>query len=498
MTFRHLMALLLIGAASGSSAAEAPRRGEVVAALREAAEFFHGSVARHGGYVYLQSADLTLREAEGTTGESTVWVQPPGTPAVGEALLDAYAATGDEVHLTAARGAGRALVLGQLQSGGWTYSIEFDPDKRKAFAYRLGLDGKPSPELVSAKDRGLNGGWEVWKRRKYGSNVTTFDDEVTQAATRFLVRLDRTLGSKDAAVHDAAEFALSSVLTVQYPNGGWSANYDRRQDLPPSEADYPIKAASISETWPRTWPKDFTGCYVTNDDLAADMIDTLLQAHDAYGDERYLAAAKRTGDFVLLAQLPEPQPAWAQQYDREMRPCWSRAFEPPAVSGRESQFILAARMRLHEATGEAKYLEPVPRAIAYLKRSRLADGRLARFYELGTDRPIYFTREGGKHVMTYEDDRIATGYGYIVDSALDGLEAEYARLKEGRPAATPGADDLAADVRRVLDSQDDRGAWVQPGRLKHHKVEPPGGVIDSAAFAANVRTLCRYLEAIAE
>jgi len=495
MALRLLTALFVLSAVV--QAAE-PSREEVVAALRKATGFFHGSVARHGGYVYLQSADLSVREAEGTTGESTMWVQPPGTPAVGEAFLDAYEATGDKLHLDAARDAGRALVLGQLQSGGWYYSIDFDPETRKKFAYRLDLDGKPRPEVVPAKDRARNGGWDVWKKRKYESNQSTFDDDVTQAATRFLVRLDETLEFEDADVHDAALFALSSILNTQYPNGGWSANYDQRQDVPPSEADYPVKPAAYPESWPRTWPKGFTGCYVTNDDLMADMIASLLQAHEVYGDRRYLDAAKRTGDFLILAQMPDPQPAWAQQYDKEMHPCWSRAFEPAAVSGRESQFILAALMRLSEVTGEAKYLEPVPRALAYFKRSRLPDGRLARFYELKTNRPLYFTRRNGKHEMTYEDDRIATGYGYVVDSELDILEAEYARLKTGRPAAKPDLAKLAGDARKVIDSLDDRGAWVQPGRLKHHKVDPAGGVIDSATFAGNVAVLCRYLESATE
>ena len=100
MALRLFPALLLLSTAAGQAAE--PSRHEVVTALRKATEFFHGSVARHGGYVYLQSADLSLREAEGTTGESTVWVQPPGTPAVGEAFLDAYEATGETLHLDAA------------------------------------------------------------------------------------------------------------------------------------------------------------------------------------------------------------------------------------------------------------------------------------------------------------------------------------------------------------------------------------------------------------
>ena len=50
-----------------------------------------------------------------------------------------------------------------------------------------------------------------------------------------------------------------------------------------------------------------------------------------------LAAAKRGGDFLLLAQMPEPQPAWCQQYHPDMHPVWARKFEPPAIACSESE-----------------------------------------------------------------------------------------------------------------------------------------------------------------
>ena len=50
--------------------------------------------------------------------------------------------------------------------------------------------------------------------------------------------------------------------------------------------------------------------------------------------------------FLLLAQLPEPQPGWAQQYNIEMEPEWARKFEPPAVTGGESQKVIATLLTL--------------------------------------------------------------------------------------------------------------------------------------------------------
>ena len=62
-----------------------------------------------------------------------------------------------------------------------------------------------------------------------------------------------------------------------------------------------------------------------------------LQAHRVTGAfEKCLLAARRGGDFILLAQMPEPQPAWAQQYNARMEPAWARRFEPASITGGES------------------------------------------------------------------------------------------------------------------------------------------------------------------
>jgi len=69
---------------------------------------------------------------------------------------------------------------------------------------------------------------------------------------------------------------------------------------------------------------------VLNDDLIADVLHTLLRGWSVYKNDRYLAGAVRAGEFLLLAQMPEPQPAWCQQYDKNMQPVWGRAFEVTA------------------------------------------------------------------------------------------------------------------------------------------------------------------------
>jgi hypothetical protein len=158
-------------------------------------------------------------------------------------------------------------------------------------------------------------------------------------------------------------------------------------------------------------------------------------------------------------------------------------------------------MLLYRKTGKEKYLEPIPRAIAYFRKSQLSEHKLARFYELKTNRPLYFTKN---YRLTYSSDDMPTHYAFIIGSRLDRIETPYRRLlktdakelaaakRKTPPSPTPA---LIAQTRKVIGSMDRRGAWVKPGRLKAHKIEPESGVIDCRTFINNVSTLCRFLAA---
>ena len=473
-----LCVMLIPIAATRAEADAAPTKAEAQAAIRNAVEFFHGACSKNGGYVWRYSRDLRLSEGEAETDETMIWVQPPGTPAVGMAFLDAYGATGDRFYLAAAEEAADALVRGQLQSGGWYYHIQLHAEKRKTYGYRDNKAFRPS------------------STKKNRTNVTTLDDDTTSAATRCLIRMDKQLSFRQPRIHDAATFALEALLAAQYPNGGWHQNWDTYPD-PQSEKDYPIIRASYPESWSRRWLNDWPGRYFINDNVMGNMIATMLEAWEVYGEEEYLHSATRAGDFLVLAQMPEPQPAWAQQYDAEMHPVWDRKFEPPSISGWESQDVMEALMLLYDKTGEAKYLEPIPPALAYLRKSRLPGGRLARFYELGTNRPLYFKRTGKKYDLTYFSDDLPTHYGFIVESRLDEIEARYTQLINHGPAARERAPDraeLAQQVGAIIDGMDDRGAWIDKRSMKGFRKASPEGVIQSETFINNVKKLCQYVE----
>ncbi|MDZ7618875.1 MAG: pectate lyase, partial [Patescibacteria group bacterium] len=444
-------------------------------ALRSAVAFFTNEVATEGGFLWQYSDDLAHREGEGRADDATVWVQPPGTPTVGEAILDAYAATGETIYLEAARKTGMCLVRGQLVSGGWGYSIHFRPEVRKRHAYRIDLMEGESPR---------------------GANVATLDDDTTQAALRFLMRLDRTLDFTDRAIHDSAMYALDRLLAAQYPNGAWPQRFSD----PPNAEDFPVKKAAYPASWSREHPRASYGSFYTlNDNTLADMIDTMLLASAIYGEAKYREAAVRGGEFIILAQMPDPQPAWAQQYDHEMHPAWARRFEPPAVTGGESQGAMRALMAVCRATGDRRFLEPIPRAIAYLRNSRLSDGRLARFYELETNRPLYFTKD---YQLTYEDGDMPTHYSFKTGSGLDAIEREYerlavmddddlAKLRETmalrhevapRKASSGQTKRQAHAARDAIATLDARGRWVEPGELKCHDDVEVTRIIRTSTF----------------
>ena len=107
----------------------------------------------------------------------------------------------------------------------------------------------------------------------------------------------------------------------------------------------------------------------------------MFLAAEIYQDQQYYKSALKSGDFILLAQMPAPQPGWA------------RRFEPPAITEGESQGLINVLMHLYKKTGNKKYLEPIPRALKYYKSVELPGKKLARFHELKTNKPLYFTKD---------------------------------------------------------------------------------------------------------
>lgn len=465
-----LLIVLILNPCVGRATSGAPGAAEVREALQKAVDFYRGRAARHGGYVYYLSLDLTTRLGEGVASAEQIWVQPPGTPTVGMAFLKAHQATGEGCFLDAARDTGAALIHGQLRSGGWTNAVDFDPRGSQAAQYRNGKGGG--------------------KR-----NFSTLDDDISQATMRFLMRLDQAEKFQDELVHEAVAVALEALLRAQFANGAFPQGWmDAAPEVPVVPARYP---AHDWKTEGRI--KNYWDMYTLNDGLAGTVAATLTLAGEVYGDKRYESALRKLGDFLVLAQMPEPQPAWAQQYNRDMEPVWARKFEPPAIAGRESQDVLWTLLRIAVQVRDVRYLQPVPKAIAYLKRARLPDGQLSRYYELRTDKPLYMSRQGDTYSLTYDDSRLPDHYGWKWASELDGIEAAYRSImdRKGFPRETPGINELAARVAKILAAQDGEGRWVSTFAGERLVGQPEFALgqryLSSAVFSENVEVLSEYL-----
>jgi hypothetical protein len=173
---------------------------------------------------------------------------------------------------------------------------------------------------------------------------------------------------------------------------------------------------------------------------------------------------------------------------------------------------MRALLMVFRATGDRRFLEPIPRAIAYLRKSRLPDDRLARFYELETNRPLYFTKD---YQLTYDDGDMPTHYSFKTGSGLDAIEREYERLaamdaeelaklrddKARRSEVVPTKASSqptkrqAQAARDAIAALDDRGRWVEPGKLTRHDDAEVKRIIRTSTFIRQVRALAAYLAA---
>ncbi len=429
---------------------------DAIKAVKKGIEFFH-LISTNGGYLYNYSVDLKERWGEGygvndQASSSQIWVQPPGTPTVGSAMLRVFKITGDKSILSCAEDAGDALIGGQKKEGGWYYSIDFKD-----------------------KSRGRS---------------CTFDDNTTQAALRFLIALDKEVNKK--SLDDAVERGLRFMMESQYETGGWPQWY-------PLIGSY----------------HDF---YTYNDNSINDCIKVMIDAHSAYGKVEYLRSIEKAGGFIILSQVAPPQPGWAQQYNLYLQPAWARAFEPPAVCPSVTRRNIFTLIDIYLHTGVRKYLEPIQDAVRWLKESKLASGRWARFCELGTNRPLFYDY-GRIWKATYEElsPERRSGYGYFSGGILDGVVETYNEVKElgrekylekknrplSRSEILEKLRSMESSVSEIISAQDEKGRWISKDKYRtylpgdwrkwdgQYKVAER---INSHVFIRNVNVLCDYIE----
>jgi len=357
-----------------------------------------------------------------------------------------------------------------LESGGWPADFDFDGEDPGKWFLRKDV-------LAGRTERG--------KRR----NDSTLDDNKSQSALLLLLELAHTpSGQQDTELLDAVSYAFDRLLAAQTKIGSWPQQFSE-----PAPSDGIVKKATLPDEWPRVWPNEKYNRYHTlNDGNLQKLVELMIRAHQLSGEARYLDAAKRVGDFLLLAQFDGPQSAWAQQYDGNMIPVWARKFEPPALTSSESYSAVETLFRLWEATGEEKYRATIPAALDWLERSRLPSGEWARFYELHTNKPLYCVAE--TYELSYDGSNTPSHYGFKIEAGLGDkitrMRENLARPREdllvslGDPQ-TPerwnkAARSLRGKVKAALETQTEDGIWLEDGQ------------IDAGLFVKHVMALAAY------
>lgn len=410
-------------------------------AMRRSTRFLQ-SISTHGGFAGIYSADLSARYGEAkydSAASAEIWIQPPGTPTVGESFLRAYRITGEELYLDAARQAGRSLAWGQHDTGGWAHTAD------------LSHVTDPTGPIEHQEGGG------------------TFDDETSQGALIFLMELDREID--EPWLTETIERGLQFILESQFDNGAW----------------------------PQWYPLDggYSDYYTFNDNAINDCIRVLLKAHALYGDDRYLAAAEGGGEFIIQSQISTSQAGWAQQYNHEMEPAQARSFEPAGVCSAVTARNIRTLTQLYLYTGDRRYLDPISPAINWLDRSRIGENQWSRLYELETNRPIYGDRDGEVYydLMEISEERrqgyswqssfgVTNAVGYYLQAIGHpddvGFEPTDASTLSGG-LSEESAEELKERARTIIAALDENGRWLEDGEIQ------------VGVFVDNFNLLCKFV-----
>jgi PelA/Pel-15E family pectate lyase len=479
---RSLLALLAAFAAGSAQDAVPSVREQVLAAMVKASGFMMNTVSNRGGFLWYYSADLSKGWGEVPARKSQIWVQPPSTATVGEMFARAYKVTADVRYREYADRVAGAIIWGQLPSGGWHYFIDFDPA------------GVPAWNAEASNNFR---GWEEFYHY-YGN--ATFDDDTTANAARFLLRLyGATL---DAKYRPAVLLALDHVLQSQYPNGAWPQRF-------------PLKP----EYSPHGRP-DYSVFYTFNDGVAANNINLLWEAYEKLGDQRYLDAARRGMDFYITSQVAAPQAGWAQQYSLDGKPGWGRSYEPPALCTSQTAENIGDLENFYRLTGDKRYLQPIPAALDWLRRSAIAGLPApythSYYYALETNTPLYphHVVEDGKIARYVMNDVPSNLHAHGGMSRIDveGLRQAYERLASeppgkanlqqvaGRQGRSLPAKPSQDEILKLIRSLDERGAWLTDIEFidtDNYVDNPPLRFrgINTGAFVRNMDVCLRYLSA---
>jgi PelA/Pel-15E family pectate lyase len=390
------------------SAAKQGDRAAILATMKRATTFMVETVAHKGGYVWSYLPDLSRRWGEMEASPSMIWIQPPGTPAMGHLYLDAYHATGDEYYYRAAEQVASALVFAQHPSGGWNYIADFAGEASLRRWY----------------DTIGKNAWRLEEFQHYYGNAT-FDDAGTAESAKFFLRL--FVEKKDPKHRAPLDKAIQFILDSQYPIGVWPQRFPK---APPSGLH---------------GLPDYTSYATFNDDVAAENMDFLLMCYQAFGDERLLDPIVRGMNAFISTQLGPPQPGWGLQHTLDLQPSGARTYEPRALTTHTTAGNVGLLIRFYRLTGETKYLARIPEVLDWLEKLTLPPGIAPAgrthptFVELGTNEALYVHREGsnvfnGRYYVDKNPKGTIVHYSSFRAIDVAGLRKQYEAARNTPPA----------------------------------------------------------------
>ena len=304
------------------------------------------------------------------------------------------------------------LLLYQRDVGGWPKNIDMAAP----------LSEKDRAEL--ARKKGETG----------NEAAATIDNGATHTQLVYLARV--YTAQKQERHRDAFVKGLDYLLAAQYENGGWPQYYPLR--------------------------KGYYTHITYNDDAMVGVLNLLRDVARrkpayAFVDEARRAksekAVERGVECILKTQVKAggKLTVWGAQHDEvTLAPAPARKFEPISLASRES--VGVTRFLLNVERPDARVVAAVEAAVEWFRASQVSGVRWverrdpsqpggfertavadkdappiwARFYEIGTNRPVFEGRDGivRYSVMEIEAER-RNGYGWYTEEPLRLIEKDY-------------------------------------------------------------------------
>jgi len=236
--------------------------------------------------------------------------------------------------------------------------------------------------------------------------VGTFDNDATTPQLRLLAKVISANPGRDSAKYqESFQRGLDYIFDAQYPNGGWPQVY-------------PLQGG-------------YHDAITYNDTAMINVMSLLRDISSGHGDFSFVSARVRSfaGErmqrglgCILNSQITQGgrRTVWAQQHDPlTLAPASARNYEMPAQVSGESAGIMAFLMQMPAPSPEVR--GAIGAAAAWFGKTMIRDmafrrtgeeGRAlipdpggpamwARFYEIGSDRPLFGDRDKSIH------DRVA-------------------------------------------------------------------------------------------